>query len=243
MEQRELVVVDTRCGHARIIAPSGRAPPRGHECSQPCRRHLDELVVARRITDIEPRQHRVVQMVDEGDRGPAPDRHVAEQRADELVRDADDPVSEPCRVVGEPGFVSGVHPEQAEAIGIVAGHDEQRPHDEVAVGRSLIPGEELVSQADHDPLEHGSVQVLLRPEVPVDDQPRDAGGVGDVLHRGAVEAGVRERPRPLLGGSTPGARRGSAASAENRRRISGASVAVCIRVSIQLGAVRRKGAA
>ena len=85
----------------------------------------------------------------------------------------------------ETWLVSGVGPEQAECVGVFPSDREQGPDRRLGVG-------ELLAEAGHDPFEDGPIQVFLRVEVAVDDQPRDARGVGHVLHRRAVEAGLGE---------------------------------------------------
>jgi hypothetical protein len=85
-----------------------------------------------------------------------------------------------------------VDPEEAEAVRILTRHGEHRTHHEAASAGPLEAGHELVAQARGHLVEDGAVQVLLRGEVPVDDQPGDAGLGRDVVHRGRGEAAPGE---------------------------------------------------
>ena len=61
--------------------------------------------------------------------------------------------------------------------------------------------------------EHGPVEVLLRVEVAVHDEPGDAGLGGHVVHRGRRRTRRGRRRRPPPAGSGPGARRAAGAGA------------------------------
>ena len=76
----------------------------------------------------------------------------------------------------------------------------------VPVGAELDVREEELDLAVEDLLEHGAVEVLLGLEVPVDDELGDAGGSGDLLHRGGRIPAVPERRRGRLRAGLPGGR-------------------------------------
>ncbi len=103
-------------------------------------------------------------------------------------------------------------PQQPEPVGPLARDFEQRPGAPFGLESLGDVRQEQLDLAFEHLLEHGAVERLLGPEVPVDDESRDAGGGRDLLHRGRRVAAVREcLRRRLEHGQPPGraaARRG-----------------------------------
>ena len=74
-------------------------------------------------------------------------------------------------VLGELGLAGGVAPQQAEAVGVLAGHRQHRADGEAAAGRrGSTPATNSSAQPVRHPVEHGPVELLLGVEVAVDDQ-------------------------------------------------------------------------
>ncbi len=97
-------------------------------------------------------------------------------------------------------------PEEPEAGLVRPRGREQRPSAD-AVPARLGTASEPRRQATRGGLQHRAVEGLLRVEVAVDDELRDAGGCRDVLHRGVRVAGAgegqRRRPQDRLAALGP----------------------------------------
>ena len=93
-------------------------------------------------------------------------------------------------------FVGGMAPEEPEGVRVGSGDGQEGGGDErllAATGGSGLA--ERGREPFGDVFQHSAVQVLLRLEDPIDDEPGDTGLSGDVLHRRAVEPGPHERGR------------------------------------------------
>ncbi len=123
-------------------------------------------------------------------------------------------VAQVQRVVAELRFPGRVAPQQAEAVGPFAGDGEQRAG--AALGLEALGDvrQEQLDLAVEDLLEHGAVERLLRLEVAVDDQLRDAGRRRDLVHRRRRVPRVRER---LGRGLEHGEAAGRAPAGDRRR--------------------------
>jgi hypothetical protein len=154
---------------------------------------------------------------DERGRGPGPQRRVGEVGADEVRSHRVGDRAELAVVGGEGRLVGGVEPEQAEGVRVLAGDPEERARRLPPPGLAGRPvrrfassspgvdggpvrlvtddGVELRAEPRRHLLEDGPVELLLRREDAVHDEPGDAGRAGHVVHGGAVEAGADERRR------------------------------------------------
>ena len=104
----------------------------------------------------------------------------------------------------ELGFARRMAPQQREGGGILPGHGQERPGAESRVRRHGQFRAQLHAEVVEDLLEDLPVELLLRPEVPVDDQLGDPAGRGHVLHGGVGESGRGECQRsPVQDGGTP----------------------------------------
>ena len=217
---------DAQAGHRPFLACAGR--PRRDQRPDPSGHGGDEGLVLLGAAAVEPRDDTVVQVGDEGRRGPGPQRRIGEVGADEVRGHGVGDGAELAVVGRERRLVGGVEPEQPERVGVLAGDPQERggrvpslalarppvvPRLVRSLRSSLIsswsPGlvptpvlrcvaddrVELLAQAGGHLLEDRPVELLLRGEDPVHDEPGDAGRAGHVVHRGAVEAGSHERRR------------------------------------------------
>ena len=104
------------------------------------------------------------------------------------------------------GLACGVAPQEREGVRVLPCHGQERPGAEAAAGRQRQLAAELLAEVVEDLLEDLSVELFLRPEVPVDDELGDPARRGHVLHGGVREPRGCERPRRAVedGGTTFG---------------------------------------
>jgi hypothetical protein len=154
------------------------------------------LVVVGRITVVEPRTDALQEVSSECRRAPTPHLRVghAAVDGDHRLGVAADHASEIAGELGERWFMGGVPPEQSERVWMAPGDAEGDPDDAaVAPNVGHVPILELGDELIGDRGEHGAVEVSLVVEVAVHEHTTDAGVLGHVLHRCAVEPGVQER--------------------------------------------------
>jgi len=119
----------------------------------------------------------------------------SDRLADDLVGQIDLQLVHLFGEGGELRLARRVLEEQAEPVGLLAGGGQQRGEHEAAPLGPLDALAPLGRQPVGHLGEHGPVEVLLRVEVAVDDEPGDAGLGRDVVHRGAGETGAGEGGR------------------------------------------------
>ena len=139
--------------------------------------------------------------------------------AHELLGVGDDLLAELVGVGGEARLPRRMPQQQRDAGRIFASDREQGAHRRVltsAVTRGTLRREPVAHVLEHRP-----VQRLLRVEVAIHDQPRDAGGNRNVLHRGLGKAalGKGRRRRPQDRGPAGRAVEEHAGLAGHRRRV------------------------
>ena len=87
----------------------------------------------------------------------------------------------------------GVPPQEPEGVRVRPGHRQQHLGSTAHAHCFDVDAVERPGQLADDRPEHGAVQIILGLEDAVDDEPRDARRLGDVVHRRAVEAALQER--------------------------------------------------
>jgi hypothetical protein len=194
---------------ARLGPGSGSGRREGTaQGTQPGRGLPDELLVPLVVAPFEPGEGGFDQPTEEGLGAPGVEESVARVEPRELAHDVDRDGAQLRGVGGEPGLPGGMTPEQGESGRVLAGHREQGPWPQAAVGRFGQFAPQFLAQLLEDLLEDGPVEILFGPEVPVDDQLGHAAAGGHVVHGRLSKAGRREGTRRALedGGASLGPR-------------------------------------
>src|SRR5919108_4599378 len=145
---------------------AGETPPR-------------ELLIARWVAEVKPGEHRVPRVRYRHLDRPAAEEWIGVPSA--LQHPVDDAGAHVVRIIRELRLTGGVHEEKTERIRMRATDSEQGSDAGTRLELLACPGE-CSLQGLHGGIEHRTVELLLRCEVPIDDFLADAGGRCHLLH-------------------------------------------------------------